>query len=120
LLDGYHASSFLQSQDHYKTSPGAGTAGTSSNTSGSTLAVPYVTVNANGHVTAYGTHTHTISGFLTAQDHYKTSPGAGTAGTSSNTSGATLAVPYVTINANGHVTGYGTHTHTVTGFLTSH
>jgi hypothetical protein len=77
-------------------------------------------VNANRHVTAYGTHTHTISGFLTAQDHYKTSPGAGTAGTSSDTSGATLAVPYVTVNANGHVTGYGTHTHTVTGFLTSH
>ena len=118
---GYKSvSDFLQSQDHYKTSPGAGTAGTSSATSGSTLSVPYVTVNANGHVTAYGTHTHTISGFLTAQDHYKTSPGAGTAGTSSATSGSTLAVPYVTVNANGHVTGYGTHTHTVTGFLTSH
>lgn len=43
----------------------AGTAGTSSATSGSTLAVPYVTVNAQGHVTGYGTHTHTISGFLT-------------------------------------------------------
>ena len=117
---GYKSvSDFLQSQDHYKTSPGAGTAGTSSATSGSTLAVPYVTVNANGHVTAYGTHTHTISGFLTAQDHYKTSPGAGTAGTSSATSGSTLSVPYVTVNANGHVTGYGTHTHTVTGFLTT-
>jgi hypothetical protein len=61
-----------------------------------------------------------ITGFLTSQDHYKTSPGAGTAGTSSATSGSTLAVPYVTVNANGHVTGYGTHTHTVTGFLTSH
>ena len=43
----------------------AGTAGTSSATSGSTLAVPYVTVNAAGHVTGYGTHTHTISGFST-------------------------------------------------------
>lgn len=43
----------------------AGTAGTSSATSGSTLAVPYITVNAQGHVTGYGTHTHTISGFLT-------------------------------------------------------
>lgn len=118
---GYKSvSDFLQSQDHYKTSITAGTAGTSSATSGSTLSVPYVTVNANGHVTAYGTHTHTISGFLTAQDHYKTSPGAGTAGTSSATSGSTLAVPYVTVNANGHVTGYGTHTHTVTGFLTAH
>lgn len=42
----------------------AGTAGTSSATSGATLAVPYVTYNASGHITAAGTHTHTISGFL--------------------------------------------------------
>lgn len=41
----------------------AGTAGTSSATSGSTLAVPYVTTNAQGHVTAKGTHTHTVTGF---------------------------------------------------------
>lgn len=61
--------------------------------------------------------TSDLSGYLTGQDHYKTSPGAGTAGTSSATSGSTLAVPYLTINANGHITGYGTHTHTVTGFL---
>lgn len=39
----------------------AGTAGTSSATSGITLAVPYVTYNATGHVTAAGTHTHTIT-----------------------------------------------------------
>lgn len=45
---------------------------------------------------------------------------AGTVGTSSATSGNTLAVPYVTYNAQGHITGAGTHTHTVTGFLTSH
>lgn len=45
---------------------------------------------------------------------------AGTAGTSSATSGSTLAVPYVTYDAQGHVTASGTHTHTVTGFLTSH
>lgn len=39
----------------------AGTAGTSSATSGTnTLAVPYVTYDAQGHVTASGTHTHTI------------------------------------------------------------
>lgn len=44
---------------------------------------------------------------------------AGTAGTSSATSGSTLAVPYVTVNATGHVTGYGTHTHTITGFAAS-
>ena len=46
---------------------------------------------------------------------------AGTAGTKSATSGATLAVPYVTYNASGHVTAAGTHTHTITGFAaTSH
>lgn len=40
----------------------AGTAGTSSATSGrNTLAVPYVTYDAQGHVTAAGTHTHTIN-----------------------------------------------------------
>jgi len=43
----------------------AGTAGTSSATSGSTLAVPYVTYDAQGHVTASGTHTHTVTGFAT-------------------------------------------------------
>lgn len=45
---------------------------------------------------------------------------AGTAGTSSATSGSTLAVPYVTVDTYGRVTGYGTHTHTISGFLTSH
>lgn len=45
---------------------------------------------------------------------------AGTVGTSSDTSGSTLAVPYVTYDAQGHITVTGTHTHTVTGFLTSH
>ena len=44
---------------------------------------------------------------------------AGTAGTSSATSGATLAVPYVTMSAEGVVTGYGTHTHTISGFVPS-
>ena len=44
---------------------------------------------------------------------------AGTAGTSSATSGATLDVPYVTYDAQGHVTGAGTHTHTVSGFIPS-
>ena len=44
---------------------------------------------------------------------------AGTAGTSSATSGSTISIPYVTVNATGHVTGYGTHSHTVTGFAAS-
>ena len=42
----------------------AGTAGTSTATLGTTtLAVPYVTYDAQGHITASGTHTHTISSF---------------------------------------------------------
>ena len=39
----------------------AGTAGTSSATSGVSFAIPYVTMNKYGIVTAYGTHTHSIS-----------------------------------------------------------
>lgn len=38
---------------------------------------------------------------------------AGTAGTSSATSGATIAIPYITMNSQGLVTGYGTHNHTL-------
>lgn len=38
----------------------AGTAGSSSASSGATVSVPYVTYDAQGHVTASGTHTHTI------------------------------------------------------------
>lgn len=41
----------------------AGTAGTSSATSAqNTVAVPYVTYDAQGHITAAGTHQHTING----------------------------------------------------------
>ena len=40
----------------------AGTAGTNEATSGKTISIPYVTVNSSGVVTAYGTHTHTVSG----------------------------------------------------------
>jgi hypothetical protein len=41
----------------------AGTAGTSAATSGASLSVPYVTYDGLGHVTASGTHTHTVTGF---------------------------------------------------------
>jgi hypothetical protein len=88
--------------------------------------------DSNGTITVWSTDSVTFTDinaltstrdtshvFLTAQDHYKTSITAGTAGTSSDTSGSSLAVPYVTMNANGHVTGYGTHTHTITGFAAS-
>lgn len=159
----------------------AGTVGTNVATSGSTLAVPYVTYNAQGHITATGTHTHTVTGFVTSSTavthtastavgntitpvyiasdgkatalsytiaksvpsdanfsnttytagtdlslsgtqflHKGSGVTAGTVGTSTATSGSTLAVPYVTYNAQGHITATGTHTHTVTGFLTGH
>lgn len=64
---------------HALTPYGSGTAGTSSNTSGSTLAVPYVTYDAAGHVTSTGTHTHTITGFLTSESDpvFSASPAAG-------------------------------------------
>ena len=55
----------------------AGTVGTSSATSGNTLAVPWVTFDAQGHITAAGTHTHTSAQNLT---YYGTcSTAAGTA-----------------------------------------
>lgn len=43
----------------------AGTAGTSSATSSTnrTIAIPYVTYDAQGHITASGTHTHTLDSF---------------------------------------------------------
>ena len=51
--------------------------------------------------------------------NHSNSVNAGTIGTSSATSGSTISVPYATYDAQGHITGKGTHTHTVTGFLTS-
>ena len=60
----------------------AGTAGTSSATSGSTLAVPYVTYDAQGHITAAGTHTHTVTGFLTSSSSLDASKLTGTVPTS--------------------------------------
>ena len=40
----------------------AGTIGSSSASSGATVAVPYATFDAQGHIKTKGTHTHTISG----------------------------------------------------------
>lgn len=63
----YSAGTGLALSNHefnHSNSVTAGTAGTSSATSGSTLAVPYVTYDSEGHVTTSGTHTHTINGFI--------------------------------------------------------
>lgn len=72
-------SGIVLNHDNYVT---AGTAGTSSATSGSTLAVPYVTYNAQGHITATGIHTHTITGFLTSSSSLDASKLTGTVPTS--------------------------------------
>jgi hypothetical protein len=41
----------------------AGTIGTSSTTTGKTISVPYATYDAQGHITASGTHMHYVTGF---------------------------------------------------------
>lgn len=41
----------------------SGTVGTSTATSGSTLSIPYVTYDSQGHITVTGTQTHTVTGF---------------------------------------------------------
>lgn len=90
----------------------AGTAGTSSATSGSTLAVPYVTYDAQGHITATGTHTHTISGFLTSSSTLDATKLSGTipSGCYTNT---TYGI--ATNTTNGLVKPWYTHTAASTG-----
>ena len=44
---------------------------------------------------------------------------AGTIGSTSASSGASVSIPYATYDSNGHITGKGTHTHTVTGFVSA-
>lgn len=44
---------------------------------------------------------------------------AGTIGSSSASSGATLAIPYASYDGQGHITGKGTHTHTISGLAAS-
>lgn len=62
---------------------------------------------ANSSITINGTATALGGSFNTA------SITAGTIGTSSATSGYTAAIPYITVNKYGIITGYGTHTHTI-------
>ena len=71
--------SFSGTTINHASSITAGTAGSSSSTSGSnTISIPYVTYNNTGHVTAAGTHTHTIneattsaSGLMSSADKTK-------------------------------------------------
>ena len=74
---------------NHESSITAGTVGTSSATSGSTLAVPYVTYNATGHITATGTHTHTVSGFAAStHNHAAGDINSGTLGVARGGTGA--------------------------------
>ena len=61
---------------HSLNGTGSGTAGTTSNTSGNSISIPYVNYDAAGHVTSTGTRTHTVS--LSESDPvFSASPAAG-------------------------------------------
>lgn len=60
----------------------AGTVGSSTATEGTSLEVPYITYDDQGHITATGTHTHTMSGFLTSSSSLDASKLTGTVPTS--------------------------------------
>lgn len=87
---------------------------TTASANGGKIIVTDVKYDAQGHITATTDRTITLS-----QDHTRTNITAGTAGTSTATGGASIDIPYVTVNAYGHVTAYGTHKHSISGFLTS-
>ena len=60
--------SFSGTTINHASSITAGTAGSSSSTSGSnTISIPYVTYNNTGHITAAGTHPHTINAATTSE-----------------------------------------------------
>ena len=115
----------LTSHTHsYAGSSSAGGAATSAaklNTNAGSATQPVYFSNGVPVATTYTIATSVPSGakFTDTVYTHPTTVTAGTVGTSSATSGSTLAVPYVTYNANGHITATGTHTHTITGFATS-
>jgi hypothetical protein len=80
-------------QFKHKNSVTSGTAGTNAGTSGSTLAVPYVTYDSEGHITAKGTHTHTVT---TKTDGVTTSNGTinrfGICSTGASTAAKTVSI----------------------------
>jgi hypothetical protein len=60
----------------------AGTVGSSTNTEGSSLEVPFVTFDSEGHITVAGIRTHTVTGFLTSTSSLDASKLTGTVPTS--------------------------------------
>ena len=71
---------------HTLSAQAAGTIGTSSATSGATIAIPYVTTDAAGHITAGGTHNHTVPSLALSTS------GTGNAITTVSVSGHTITV----------------------------
>lgn len=107
----------------------AGSYGPSTNASpahSGTFSVPYVTVDSTGRITAASTKTITLpadnnttysagTGLSLSGTtfNHSNSITAGTVGTSNTTSGSTVAIPYITYDAQGHITQSGTHNHTI-------
>lgn len=87
------------------------------------------TVNSNSLVGSGNVSVGTITGVTAGSGlsgggtsgsvtlNHSNSVTAGTIGSSSATSGSTVSIPYATYDSNGHITGKGTHTHTITGFF---
>lgn len=76
-----------------------------------------LTITGQGGVTvSVGDSGH--SDTLTIAHSNQVSGGSGIIGSNSDTSGTTIAVPYANYDANGHITGKGTHTHTISSAST--
>lgn len=85
-----------------------GSTANTASANGGTITVTDITHDTYGHITSSSDRTITLS-----QDHVSTSP---TQESGSDTSGSTVAIPYITVNEHGHVINYGTRNHKVTGF----
>ena len=88
---------------------------------GNGVTLPVMNGSQGGIVTAtildqYDSKYYAGSGLSMASDHtinHSNSVTAGTIGSTAATSGKTIAVPYATYDAQGHITGKGTHNHTL-------
>lgn len=74
--------------------------------------------DTNGGLTVSSGSPITTSGTIKLK-HSNVLSSSGTIGSSSASSGATLAVPYANYDINGHITSKGTHTHTINNLTSS-
>lgn len=95
-----------------------GSTSTTASANNGTITVTDVQYDAQGHITSTTDRTITLSQDHTASNIQRPD-GNWTAGTNEATQGSTIDVPYLTVNSAGHITGFGTHVHTVTGFSDS-